>query len=68
MRSKTVIVRLLSEEVLTNVLINYLIKFIIVKLILSATFALKMYYLFFKAEKTAAEVLKYNSSYMKLLC
>ena len=53
---------------LINFLINFLIKFAVIEFILSAKSTLKMYYLFFKAEKTAAEVLKCDFSCMKLLC
>ena len=66
--SETVIVELLSEEMLINVLINFLIESAIVEFILLVTSALKIYYLFFKAEKITTEVLKCDFSHIKLLC
>ena len=66
--SETVIIKLLFKEMLTDVLIDFSTESAIIKSALSVTFTLKTYYLFFKAEKTAAEVLKYDFSCTRLLC
>ena len=68
MRSETVIIKLLSEKTLTDISINFLIKSAIVESTLLVISVLKTYCLSFRAEKTAAEILKCDFSCMKLLC
>ena len=65
---KIITVKSSFKKILTNVLINVSIKSAVIKSILSATFTLKIYYLSFKIRKTAAEVLKHDFSFTKLLC
>ena len=67
MKSEIIIVKSSFKEMLTDVLIDFLIESAVIKSTLSATSALKVYCLFFKAEKTAAEVLKHDFSHTRLL-